>query len=146
MEVSMWCSCQTNCAITIATLHMPACCSIFCTIWQRLAESGNAFWVEAPTLNWTKASNLGLVRSHHIAACESLLETYFMQVSQHDSSCVYLSFCDMSQCVSEVHHANLADAALHAWYIFKARVALCSMLDMSAGTKPCCVSDCPHHS
>lgn len=44
------------------------------------AESGTALWLEAPTLNWTNASSLGLVSSHHIAACESLLETYFMQV------------------------------------------------------------------
>ncbi|KAA6423389.1 MAG: hypothetical protein FRX49_06450 [Trebouxia sp. A1-2] len=43
------------------------------------SESGTGFWGEAPTLNWTKANNLSLVRSHHIEACESLLETYFMQ-------------------------------------------------------------------
>ncbi|DBA78827.1 TPA: hypothetical protein ACH3X1_008720 [Trebouxia sp. C0004] len=42
-------------------------------------ESGTVFWGEAPTLSWTKANNLSLVRSHHIEACESLLETYFMQ-------------------------------------------------------------------
>ncbi|DBA68194.1 TPA: hypothetical protein ACH3X2_013901 [Trebouxia sp. C0005] len=45
------------------------------------SESGTGFWGEAPTLNWTKANNLSLVRSHHIEACESLLETYFMQVN-----------------------------------------------------------------
>ena len=44
------------------------------------AETGSTFWLEAPTLNWTKANNLSLVCSHDIEACESLLETYFMQV------------------------------------------------------------------
>ena len=67
-------------------------------MWQLLTESGNAFWVEAPTLNWTKASNLGLVRSHHIAACESLLETYFMQVAQHERVPVLLPLAYFGTC------------------------------------------------
>ncbi len=38
-------------------------------------------------MNWTKANNLSLVRSHHIEACESLLETYFMQVNLWHHQC-----------------------------------------------------------
>ena len=36
---------------------------------------------EVPTLAWTKAGNVSLVNPRHIEGCESLLETYFMQVS-----------------------------------------------------------------
>ena len=35
---------------------------------------------EVPTLAWTKAGNVSLVNPRHIEGCESLLETYFMQV------------------------------------------------------------------
>lgn len=38
------------------------------------------FWADAPTLQWTKAKNLSLMCSPNIAACEGLVETYFMQV------------------------------------------------------------------
>eukprot|EP00891_Asterochloris_glomerata_P004784 jgi/Astpho2/4784/fgenesh1_pg.00067_%23_229_t len=35
---------------------------------------------EVPTLAWTKAGNVSLVNPRHIEGCESLLETYFMQL------------------------------------------------------------------
>lgn len=51
-------------------------------------ESGaGPFWSEAPTLQWTKARNLSLVCSPNIAACEGLLETYFMQVGHIQVVC-----------------------------------------------------------
>ena len=47
---------------------------------------------EVPTLAWTKAGNVSLVNPRHIEGCESLLETYFMQVS--------LSVCLCSTCLT----------------------------------------------
>lgn len=52
-------------------------------ILHKLAAEGGigSFWADAPTLQWTKAKNLSLICSPNIAACEGLLETYFMQVT-----------------------------------------------------------------
>lgn len=71
------------------------------------ADSGNARWLEAPTLNWTQASSLGLMRSLQIAACESLLETYFMQVLRSD-----MSLC-LSCCLCMFLNVYLAGTAVH---------------------------------
>lgn len=57
------------------------------------AETGmGAFWAEAPTLQWTKARNLSLVCSPNIAACEGLLETYFMQVGPNSRQNFHLQW------------------------------------------------------
>ena len=56
------------------------------------ARSESFLQEEVPTLAWTKAGNVSLVNPRHIEGCESLLETYFMQVS--------LSVCLCSTCLT----------------------------------------------